>query len=316
MLFRRLAPLFASSILLASFACGDDGGSNPAADADPSAPDADPNAPDADPGAPDARPGNFTNLIDGTWSNPAGNGDAYHCVWLTVQEDIYITGFEALAPLGTHHTVLSVTDEYTGPDKEEACSAQIIADQLLFASGVGTSTYPLPDGVAVKVNAGQTLMLNLHLFNISDNTLNGISGAKVTTVIESEVENLAEFFFAGTAAFAVPDNGQDYKASGSCAMATDGTVFTLWPHMHQVGKHIRISHKGTDVLDTAYNFDEQKMYSVTPFEVKAGETIDVECTWNSTSGGTRTFGDGSDDEMCFGGIYRYPVSGQDAFCIF
>ncbi len=308
----RVAPIVASVLLMAAAACGDDGGggSNPATDGGDTTPGA-----DADPNAPDATPGSFSTLIDATWTNGAGNGDTYYCAWKAVQEDMYITGFEAVSPQGTHHTVLSVTDSYSGPDKEQACNAGEIADQMLFASGVGTASYALPAGVAIKVTAGQTLMLNLHLFNVSDETLNGTSGTMVTRVPLEEVENLAEFFFAGTAAFSIPGNGQDTMASGSCTMAADGTVFTLWPHMHQVGKHMRISYKGTDVLNTDYDFNDQKMYSIAPFAVQQGDTIDVECTWNNPSGPNKNFGDGSNDEMCFGGIYRYPVSGQDTFCI-
>jgi hypothetical protein len=276
-----------------------DGGNNPGADADPAAPDANPNQ------------GDFTTLIEGTWSKAPGS-DAYHCTWLTVQEDIYITGFEAIAPAGTHHTVLSVTNDYTGPDKEEACGVGDIADQILFGSGVGTAAYALPSGVAMKVSAGQTLMLNLHLFNIGDTTIEGTSGTRVTTTTADAVENLAEFVFAGTAAFFVPANSSDYTQTGYCTMPTDGKIFALWPHMHQVGKHMKISHKGTTVLDTPYDFNEQKMYPVEPFDVQAGDRIDVTCTWNNTTGTAKTFGDKSTDEMCFGGIYRYPASGQNA----
>jgi len=58
------------------------------------------------------------------------------------------------------------------------------------------------------------------------------------------------------------------------------------------------------------------MYPITPVSVTAGQKLNVSCTWNNPQGnGPKTFGDGSDDEMCFAGVYRYPATGADAFCV-
>jgi len=220
-----------------------------------------------------------------------------------------------MAPLGTHHTVLSVSNNYDGPNKEEACNVSTIAEQLLYASGVGTDDYDLPPGVGLKVSAGQTIQLQLHLFNVSDSDLSGTSGTRVKLAAESEIQNIAEFVFAGTYQIAVPGDGVDHSATGRCSIADAGTVFTLWPHMHQVGTHMKIEHNGQTKLDTPYSFNEQKMYPISSFAVSPGDNIDVTCTWNNPQGNaTKFFGDGSNDEMCFGGFYRYPATGGATFC--
>ncbi len=262
----------------------------------------------------DAGTEDYTSLITGTWTKGPGS-DSYWCTYLNIEEDMYITGLQAIAPLGTHHTVLSVAENDTGPNREEACGVNTIAEQLVYASGVGTDPYDLPEGVAMKLSAGQTLQLQLHLFNVSDQTLEGTSGISVKLKPASEVENIAEFVFAGTFQFAIPGDGTDHTASGRCTIADAGTIFTLWPHMHQVGKHMTISHNGEMKLDTPYDFNEQRMYPVAPFAVAPGDSIDVGCTWNNPQGNaTKFFGDASNDEMCFGGFYRYPATGSAAFC--
>src|SRR4051794_15675844 len=64
-------------------------------------------------GAPDADsnyqpdPG-YTKLLSRTWSLGAGETNIYKCLRYTVPADTYITSIEAQAPLGTHHTVLSI----------------------------------------------------------------------------------------------------------------------------------------------------------------------------------------------------------------
>jgi hypothetical protein len=37
---------------------------------------------------------------------------------------------------------------------------------------------------------------------------------------------------------------------------------------------------------------------------------------NTTTGHQLSCGHSSDDEMCFGGMYRYPASGSNLFCPF
>ena len=39
----------------------------------------------------------------------------------------------------------------------------------------------------------------------------------------------------------------------------------------------------------------------------------VECTYVNQTGQTVRWGESSDDEMCFGGFYRYPAIGE-ALC--
>ena len=299
-----------SCLLATSVACGDGDNDDGTASSDAAAGTV------ADAGATGADAGTdgFTSLITGTWSKGPGS-DSYWCTYLNIEEDMYITELQAVAPLGTHHTVLSVSETYNGPNKEEACGVNTIAEQLVYASGVGTEPYALPEGVAMKLSAGQTLQLQLHLFNVSDQTLAGTSGIGVKVTPAEDVQNIAEFVFAGTFAFAIPGNGVDYTATGRCTIDNPGTIFTLWPHMHQVGTHMTISHNGDMKLDTPYDFNEQKMYPITPFEVAQGDSIDVGCTWNNPQGNaTKFFGDASNDEMCFGGFYRYPATGSAAFC--
>src|SRR5688572_10354170 len=53
-------------------------------------------------------PADYVDLIGRGWSLPAGATDTYRCARLTLNEDTYITSFMADAPLGTHHTVVSI----------------------------------------------------------------------------------------------------------------------------------------------------------------------------------------------------------------
>jgi hypothetical protein len=91
----------------------------------------------------------------------------------------------------------------------------------------------------------------------------------------------------------------------------DGTMIGAMGHMHTLGKSFRLTlDPGTPqqkvLLDIpTWNFDWQMNYGFqTPIHVKAGETIEMSCTWDRSLDPNRApkyivFAEGTEDEMCF-----------------
>ncbi len=267
---------------------------------------------------PDADYSDFTNLIARDYSIPAGE-EIYKCVGIRVPEDMYITVFRANAPVGTHHTVLTIDDDPGGffgtQLGEYDCDVQSLGLEMLFASGVGTDDLVFPEGVAIKVEQGRFLHLNLHLFNAQSGTITGNSGVYIKAIPASEVENEAEMVFAGNMEFTIlpkhntPDNPAVIR--GGCDFDRPATLFAYWPHMHQFAVHqkVVVTQAGVpNVLhDEPFGFEEQTNYPLdTPLQISAGDRIDVECSYVNTTGMPIMFGDSSTAEMCFTGLYRYP----------
>jgi len=258
--------------------------------------------------APDAQVSDFTTLIERSWT--IDPGETYKCVRIVAEEDLYITTFHATAPDGTHHTVLTKADG--GTPGEYDCNAGNLDLEMLFASGVGTDDLVFPDGVAMKVDAGQTLNLNLHLFNTGTSPLSGTSGIDVRTIAEADVTDEAEMVFTGQASFEIPGEtgATPYVVTGGCSFPRDATLLAYWPHMHQYGVHQKVTMTigGAEqvVHDAAYSFFEQKNYPVEPLEIREGDSIEVECSYENHTGSPVEFGDSSEQEMCFTGFYRYP----------
>ena len=266
------------------------------------------------PDSPDL-PAGFSRLIGRTWTLPAGQADTYKCVRFTVPTDTYITNITAQAPSGTHHTVLSVAANQAGPDGEYDCGVGTIGRPMLYASGVGTDPLDFPANVGLKVAAGTQLHLNLHLFNATDQQIGGDSAILIKTT-PTQPAMLAEMIFAGKIAFGIPSSTAQtvqnpHKVTGGCTVNQPYTLFAVWPHMHQIAVHSKLEHiRGatTTVLhDKPYDFKEQYYYKQTPeLQVMSGDQIRVTCSYVNHSGQTVTFGDSSNQEMCFTGLYRYP----------
>lgn len=264
----------------------------------------------------DAPPSNpeWTELIGRSWTVPPGSADTYKCKRIAITQDVWVSGFRAIAPQGTHHTVVTISNNGSQLGDYD-CQVGSVDLQMLWASGVGTKDLVFPEGVGMKLKAGQFINLNLHLFNASDSELAGTSGIEIRPIEQAKIQHEADMMFAGTTNIDIPSDGQPHEVSGGCQVSTPYTVFTVWPHMHQHATHqtFEITQSGvaTKVLDNvAYSFEHQENYPITPMPLAAGDRIRTSCTYVNNTGVPLRFGDSSNEEMCFTGMYKYPAGGN------
>ncbi|HTL34231.1 MAG TPA: hypothetical protein VL326_13970 [Kofleriaceae bacterium] len=266
-----------------------------------------------DPDAPVSDLG-WTMLVGRSWQVPPGSADTYKCIRIAVKEDMWVTGFRAQAPLGTHHTVLTISNNGNQLGEYD-CQVGSLDLEMLWASGVGTAELNFPEGVGMKLKAGQFVNLNLHLFNASDTPLSGTSGIEVKKVEPSAVVHEADMTFSGTTNFSIPSDNQPHDVSGGCQVQSQWNVFTVWPHMHQhaTKQSFEITQGATvtKVLDNKpYSFQEQVNYPSQTMTLNPGDRIKTTCTFVNNTGTTLTFGDSSNEEMCFTGMYKWPAGGS------
>lgn len=271
----------------------------------------------------------WVTLVERGWSITAGSLDVYECHRMQVTQDMWISAYHSVAPHGTHHEVLTIdTNDTNTGDYDCTAGTGTFGGELLYAAGVGTPDFTFPAGVAVHVAAGTWINLNLHLFDATDNDLSGTSGVQVKTVDPASVQNPADMTFSGTFTISVPAENppQPVNAAGGCTTSTDWHVFALWPHMHQIATHQSLVYQPpngspTTLLDTDYDFSNQKTYPMTSVTIPKGSQITTTCTYlNNTAvtappGHTIAFGESSTDEMCFTGLYKYPAGGTTFACV-
>jgi hypothetical protein len=262
----------------------------------------------------DAASAEWTQLIGRSWTVPAGSADTYKCTRIAVTQDVWVSGFRAIAPLGTHHTVVTISNNGSQLGDYD-CQVGSLDLQMLWASGVGTKDLVFPDGVGMKLKAGQFINLNLHLFNASDAPLSGTSGIEIKPIEQAKVQHEADMMFAGSMNISIPSDNQPHDVSGGCTVNTPYNVFTVWPHMHQhaTNQTLEITQSGVvkKVLDNVpYNLNEQINYQIEPMPLTAGDKIKTTCTFVNNTGTELRFGDSSNEEMCFTGMYKYPAGGN------
>jgi hypothetical protein len=251
----------------------------------------------------------YTTLIQSTWSLSA-NTEQYRCIRLTATTDTFIKSIRPLAPVGTHHTVLMIGPP-DGPDGDTECSS-VLTKPAIYASGVGTEALDMPDGVAIHIRPGQQLLLNLHLFDLSDDPITGTSGIQIMTTDPVDAAHEAGVILAGkTKGLVVPVGAS--TQTGTCTVPSAGiTVFAIAPHMHLLGTHMTVtySHDTTPatLLDTDYSFDNQNFRVMQPAVTSAaGDQMTIACSYMNETGADVLFGESTENEMCFALTFIYPA---------
>ncbi|MBS1121115.1 MAG: hypothetical protein H6Q90_3343 [Deltaproteobacteria bacterium] len=271
--------------------------------------------------ASDSNPDGFIDLLAGDW-NLAPGAEGYFCVYATVPRDLYVKALRPLNPLGTHHTVLTRYEGDSPADGTVPCNVGTNGQNMIYGSGVGAPDFTFPTGVGLHLAAGTRLLLNLHLYNASDAPLSGRSGTLIQETTAADVPNLAELVLAGpTIGLHVPTGVS--TQTGNCPIsnvtATQPVqLFALSQHMHKLGTHMRsvITRDGADIVlqDVPYDFEQQSFHLVSPTELRPGDVLSTQCTYDNTTGAPVQFGESSDDEMCFTDLFYYPAQGASFIC--
>jgi hypothetical protein len=245
--------------------------------------------------------GGWTPLITKGWQLMPGGEKTSDIALDTTTEDLVIGGLRPLAPPGTHHTLL-----FRGATGTNA----------IYASGVGTNELVFPPGKGMRIPAGTTIGLQLHIYNTTDQMLTGTSGIEMLPVDPATVTDEVDMFLPGPRNLSIPPS-QPTTISGTCTVNGTYSVFALFPHMHQLGTHMKttLTVGGTQrvINDAPYAFEHQAVLTFEPIQLHAGDKITSDCTWMNTTNQTVTYGESSTTEMCYSILYRFP-RGTDEFC--
>jgi hypothetical protein len=249
-------------------------------------------------------------LLAVDWELPAGT-EKYLCTRKTLTESHFANLVQAISPPGTHHVGLSINDQPDAPDGTRECDVAETFIRGLGGGATGTQARGLPDGVAVELRAGSQIMINTHLFNATELTIHGHSGIEIQPVDASTVKVLADSLVAGPTKLDVPPGRS--TSIGGCTVARDARFYGIMPHMHQTGSAMKVVARsrtmGEVVLyDGPFSFDNQIIH---PLDVtlRAGDYLEIACTFDNTRGETLHWGESSNDEMCQVGLGRIPAGG-------
>jgi len=250
------------------------------------------------------------------------NGEYYHCFFrdvptgATADLEVGVTRFAYTPDQGVMHHIVIFSGAASEGDTDRDCELLEDGWNPRYAGGTNTDPLVMPDGVAMKVDEVEHLVIQFHYLNvdapIADNTTVDLDFTE-----PGEEFIPASLIVSGATDFTIPAGAVDYTIASDCEVPAqlpgDLNVFAVWPHMHQAGKHFRInsnlSGNPFSIWDQAWDFGDQPLARFNPPLVfSGGDTVHTECIYdNADLDNPITYGESSNQEMCFDFFFYYPA---------
>lgn len=284
---------------------------------------------------PEVAPGWQLDRVDLTVTMPepytpsAAQEDEYRCFILDpgLTRDVFVTGFQARLGRAemVHHMTLFALD--SAEDEREAAALDAadagpgyacfadpgVPSRWLVSTGPGDPGSLLPAGTGLPMGAGRKTVLQMHY-----NRRNGTFPDRTAVALKLAPSVAVDAFVDSVAdtQLQLPPGEPAVVETDAMTLDADYTLWGVWPHMHDLGTRIEVtvSRPGSEACVARvnrYEFHWQRFsFFTAPVPVRAGDTLRIRCTYDTTSRDTTTtWGLGTADEMCI--AFFYITEGSD-----
>jgi len=171
----------------------------------------------------------------------------------------------------------------------------------------------MPDDVGMYMPGGPgALRLDVHYYNLGNTQPESDASGFELCVTRTPRPYTATV--AGLTGNATARVGRSDNAT-SCTVNLTGVesvkFLSVSPHMHQLGVHAKLeltrAGQETALHDAPFDFFDQRIYPLDNLDIRDGDVLTTTCSYENDTGRTVTFGQNSDDEMCFNFVTYYPM---------
>ncbi|GAB3492751.1 hypothetical protein GCM10027341_07210 [Spirosoma knui] len=236
-------------------------------------------------------------------------------------QDLYVNRYEINMRSGSHHFVAydfrnknllpglnDVRDLRNADNSLNLLTALSMSNHVYLAgSQAQYQDYTFPEGAALLIPAGASLDLNSHYVNKTDAVMKGEAQINLYSVDKSKVTILVQTLDLSNTDLDIPANKR-VTLTKTFTVSKPRKILTLTSHMHRLGEKFVIKIKGGardgETIYTSTDWAHPDIVTFkTPIELKKGEGLTSEITYNNTTNKPVNFGLTSEDEM--GIIFGY-----------
>jgi hypothetical protein len=260
---------------------------------------------------------------------PADGEDVFQhwVIPLDLPEDKTIVGFEFRPgnPAVVHHAILLLDNSGMGRKKDAETpepgyttfgSIGIPTSGIVgvWTPGMTPRFYPQNAGMVVKRGTDLVLQLHMHPSGKEETDRSSVALYFADKPVERNMSRSP--FVVGSILIDIPAGDPAHTIRSSVTLPADITVISLLPHMHLIGREMKLTATYPDGNSEAliwikdWNFYWQDNYVYhQPKRLPAGTKLDIVCTYDNSADNPLNprrppqrvfFGNGSADEMCFG----------------
>ena len=269
-----------------------------------------------------------------------GGRDIFRCFVLPtgLTEDKYVVGLEVKPgnPRVVHHTLNFIDtagracaleaaaqqkekdkkegDFDRGPGYSQSMGIGFLPSGAIGGWAPGQMPNLLPEGYGWRLPKGSDVVIQVHYHRDGrvekDRMRIGLYFAKKTDGMKPFKGGVIAGMF-----LAIPANNGNFKVTGTAKATEDCTVYSIMPHMHLIGRSIKVTMKPPDgdtktllaIKEWDYNWQET-YFLKEPLKVKQGTVFTVEAVYDNSAKNPNnpnnpprvvTFGEQTTNEMCF-----------------
>jgi hypothetical protein len=265
------------------------------------------------------------NGPDGAYPVPqGGDGNFYICFPFPspFEEGEQITAMKPLLDQEEvlHHYILWETESFVPLSNEPFNCSALPTNDSTFVSGwaPGGRTQILPDNVGFRTKPNTHYLLQVHYWNVAGHNLFDKSGVGMCSTTEPREHN-AGVIGVGPILLNIPPRSEGVEYSAGCpgfqTLFTPGfTILGSSPHAHQFATRFKteiVRASGETELLTLvdpWDFENQTGYIIDPpIRIEPGDGVKATCTYDNPTDETITWGENTEDEMCFDFMTIYPI---------
>jgi hypothetical protein len=213
-----------------------------------------------------------------------------------------------------HHAILyAVAADF--PDGPSLCDAMPDAARELHVWSPGGDDLALPADTGLELPSGTArFAVQAHTLRVGTDP-----AAKSRVRIcggPASPTNLAALMGMGAPVPAIRPMHEEVSST-SCALGSDLHLYSVWPHMHLVGKEITLALARSDgetasLLDVVpWDFQRQRTYLLGT-DAAPGDAIQLGCVWDNPTTEYVLPGPRTTDEMCNAAFIAWPA--ESAHC--
>jgi hypothetical protein len=249
--------------------------------------------------------------------NLAANEEKTFCVVtaLTSETDIPVVKLESYNSGFTHHYIVFKSNDAIAPGSGECPKNLFTGAPPIYPGTRDQGAFAMPEGVALPLKAKQTIIMQIHLLNPTD---------------EPVVEELKINFHAGTNPigtyekagvlggadlnFEIPPNKM-HTETQYCGIGGVKNLFALTSHAHSRMLSFDVKRAEGPIYHNE-SWSEPNVEQYAPaLEMGTLDYLVFSCTWFNETSTPIKYGETANDEMCMFFGYFYPSAADVAPCL-
>jgi hypothetical protein len=225
-------------------------------------------------------------------------GDSFECYYtdITTDRDIFVNSSTGRQGAGGHHITIYYATVPQPPGHHKCIDVEMAEWRQVGAAAndpKGDGVIDLPPGIAVKIPAGQQIVVQTHYINATSKAKDVEDEITVHLLKKEEVKRFAQGFVVVDGTFEIPPHA-NYSRTGVCTVKRDLDLIMILGHMHERGQHYKLEHLDANgkVLATMLDQDWEASFAShpptsrftpeKPYKLSKGDKLRQTCTWKNT----------------------------------